>query len=167
MGSPRSVIPAMIASRSEPDVSVHRQGRVRPPFRAVLLLVASITVGACAAAPGGPTPIPIPSPTCGGLEVLVEGALPCSRVVEIAVGTLAASYPDHVARGISAIEVTLASCQDGAVPPQVDCAGNAFAQHVLVTFGPAGAGGPIEPSLIVVVAPVDGHVLGIENPLIR
>lgn len=155
------------ASGSEPDGSVRRQGGVRPPGAAYLLLASAIALAACSTTPASPTPIPIPTPTCGGIKVLIEDALPCARTVEIAVGTLAASHPDHVARGISAIDVTLAPCRDGAVPPQVDCAGNAFAQYVLVTFGPAGAGGPIEPSLTVVVAPIDGRVLGIENPLIR
>jgi hypothetical protein len=131
------------------------------------LLAAMLALGACSAAPAGPTRIPVPPPTCGGLKILIEDALPCARIVEIAIGRLAATQPEQISRGIASVEVTLGSCQDGAMPPQVDCAGNLFAQHVLVTFGPAEPGGPIEPSLTVVLAPVGGQVLGIENPLIR
>jgi hypothetical protein len=49
----------------------------------------------------------------------------------------------------------------------IDCGTEQFAQMVTVQFGPAPAGGPIEPSLTVAVAPVTGAILGISNPLIR
>jgi hypothetical protein len=152
---------------AEPRSALRRQPGVRYAAPVPLLVAALLALGACAAAPVGPSPIPVPPPTCGGLKILIEDALPCARIVEIAVGRLAATQPDQVARGITSVDVTLASCQEGAMPPQVDCAGNLFAQHVLVTFGPAGPGGPVEPSLTVVVSPVGGQVLGIENPLIR
>ena len=61
----------------------------------------------------------------------------------------------------------LATCPRGEVPPQIDCGQEQFVQLVTVTFEPAPAGGPIEPSLTVAVAPVNGAILGIVNPLIR
>ena len=109
----------------------------------------------------------LPAPTCGGAKILIEGALPCADLVDIAMATLNTMAPDHIARGITGIDVWLAECTAGGVPQNIDCLGNAFAQSVTVTFGPAPPGGPIEPSLTVVIAPVTGEVLGIVNPLVR
>lgn len=108
-----------------------------------------------------------PAPTCGGLKILLEGALPCADLVDIAIATLAESAPDHLARGVTSIDVVLAECSGGGVPQNLDCLGNSFAQSVTVTFGPAPPGGPVEPSLTVVLAPATGEVLGIINPLVR
>ena len=69
--------------------------------------------------------------------------------------------------GVTAIDVFLASCPRDEIPPQVDCGAEKFAQLVTVRFAPAPAGGPIEASLTVAIAPVSGRVLGIVNPLIR
>jgi hypothetical protein len=115
----------------------------------------------------GPSPsLTLPEPTCGGIKVKIEGALPCDRVVEIAIGALRQRAPDQLARGVAAIDVFLATCPRGEVPPQVDCGTEQFAQLVTITFEPSPPGGPIEPSLTVAVAPVSGVVLGISNPLI-
>ena len=128
-------------------------------------------VAACDASGGVPSPSNsaggLPAPTCGGLKIAIEGALPCDRVAEVAIQALAARAPAQLARGVSAIDVVLAECPRGEVPPQIMCGQAQFAQLVTVTFGPAGAGGPIEPSLTVAVEPVTGAILGIENPLIR
>lgn len=126
-----------------------------------------MTVGACAFVPAAATQPPLPGPTCGGLKILIEDALPCDQVVQIALGALAQRAPDQLARGIGAITVELASCPRDEVPPQIQCGTETFAQLVRVEFAAAQPGGPIEPSLTVAVGPVSGVVLGISNPLIR
>jgi hypothetical protein len=144
--------------------------RSGPLAGAIALLLATV-VAACDASGGNQSPSGstsgLPVPTCGGLKIAIEGALPCDRVVELAVQALGARAPDQIARGMSAIDVVLAECPRGEVPPQITCGQAQFAQLVTVTFGPAGAGGPIEPSLTVAVEPATGAILGIENPLIR
>lgn len=135
-----------------------------PTARAMALALAAVLAGCGGGA--SPTPESLPSPTCGGLKILIQGALPCERVVEIAVGALAARSPEQLARGIAAIDVVLATCPRNEMPPQIDCGNERFAQLVTVTFASQPQGGPIEPSLTVAVAPVSGAVLGISNPLI-
>jgi hypothetical protein len=109
----------------------------------------------------------LPTPTCGGLKIQIVGALPCEKVVEIAIGALRERAPDQLARGVAAIDVTLSTCPANEVPPQINCNGAKFAQLVTISFKTAPQGGPIEPSLTVAVDPVSGAVLGISNPLIR
>jgi hypothetical protein len=87
--------------------------------------------------------------------------------VEIAIGALRDRTPDQLDRGVAAIEVFLTTCPRGEVPPQIDCSTEEFVQLVMVTFRDGPAGGLLEPSLTVAVAPVSGRVLGISNPLIR
>lgn len=135
---------------------------------------AAFLVGACSFL--GPQPVilstvgvPVaqPQPTCGGLKILIDGALPCQDVASIAIETLARQAPDHMARGVVAIDVSLAPCPSGALEQNVDCLGNEIAQFVTVTFGPMLPDSPVEPSLIVVLDPVSGRLLGFENPPIR
>jgi hypothetical protein len=132
----------------------------------VAVLAASIVLG-CVGTSGSPSSLPLPSPTCGGIKIKIEGALSCERLVEIAIVALRERAPQQLARGISAIDVMLATCPRGEVPPQVECGSEDFAQLVTVSFGAAAPGGPIEPSLTVAIAPVGGRLLGIANPLIR
>ena len=136
------------------------------PFVLVLAAAISILAG-CLGTTGPPNSVPLPQPTCGGIKIAIEGALPCDNVVQIAVGALRERAPDQLSRGVAAIDVMLATCPRGEVPPQIDCGQEQFVQLVTVTFEPAPAGGPIEPSLTVAVAPVSGAILGIVNPLIR
>lgn len=140
------------------------------------LLALAAVMSACSPAVGPapvptlvPTPVavPVPTPTCGGIEIGIPGALPCDRVVDIALQTLRRQAPAQLARGVISIDAQLASCPQGEMPPQVDCTGAEFAQLVTVVFGPAGTDVPIEPSLTVAIEPVSGRVLGIVNPLIR
>lgn len=131
-----------------------------------LVAAIAILVG-CIGTTGPPPAVPLPEPTCGGIKILIEGALPCDDVVVIAIGALRERAPEQIARGVAAIDVILATCPANEVPPQIACGRERFAQLVTVTFGPAPPGGPIEPSLTVAVAPVSGAVLGISNPLIR
>lgn len=112
-------------------------------------------------------PVGVPQPTCGGLKILIEGALPCQDLASIAIETLARQAPDHMARGVVAIDVSLAPCPSGAVDQNVDCLGNEIAQYVTVSFGPMLPDSPVEPSLIVVLDPVSGQLLGFEDPLTR
>jgi hypothetical protein len=93
--------------------------------------------------------------------------LSCEEIAEIAIGALRDRAPQQLARGVAAIDVFLAACPRGEVPPQIDCGREQFAQLVTVTFRASPPGGPIEPSLTVAVAPVSGAILGIANPLIR
>lgn len=132
----------------------------------VLAAMISIVVG-CAGTITPPGSAPLPAPTCGGIKIAIEGARPCDNIVEIAIGALRQRAPDQLARGVTAIDVQLATCPKNEVPPQIDCGREQFAQLVTVTFGAAPQGGPIEPSLTVAIAPVTGVVMGIENPLIR
>jgi hypothetical protein len=147
--------------------------RFRRPSRAASLLVLAVLAGfasgcGTSAASGSPSsePAPIPDPTCGGLKIAVENALPCGRVVELALDALSTNAPQQLARGVTAIDVTLAECPRNEVPPQITCGNTQFVQLVTVTFDTR-AGGPVEPSLTVAVEPVSGVILGIENPLIR
>ena len=138
---------------------------------AALALVVSILSG-CDLDPGGPGGSTfefgnLPTPTCGGIKVLIEGALPCDDVVALAIDAIANQAPEQVARGITAIDVMLTNCPAGEVPQLIDCTGVQFAQLVTVTFEPPRPGGPIELSLTVALEPVTGRVLGIANPLIR
>jgi hypothetical protein len=141
--------------------------RLRPIAR-VLALVLAIGVGAaCDADTEAPSASVTPVPTCGGLKIAIDPALPCERLAEIAVATLAARAPQQLARGVTAIDVVLATCPRNEIPQQITCGDAQFAQLVTVTFGPAANGGPIEWSLVVGIEPVTGAVLGIANPLIR
>jgi hypothetical protein len=138
-------------------------------MRSSILLVCaaamSILIG-CAGAEPSPSSLALPNPTCGGLKIKIDGALPCERIVAIAIEALRERAPDQLARGVAAIDVFLSTCPRGEVPPQIDCGSEQFAQLVTVTFNASQPGGPIEPSLTVAVAPVSGVVLGIANPLI-
>jgi hypothetical protein len=137
--------------------------------RSVLLaLVALIVIATgCGGAGESAPPEPLPSPVCGGIKIKIDGALPCERVVEIAIDALRDRAPEQLARGVAAIDVLLTTCPRGEVPQQIDCGTEQFVQLVTVRFADSPAGGPIEPSLTVAVAPVSGRVLGISNPLIR
>ena len=135
----------------------------------LLLVLASVTwilVG-CVGTTGSPSSLALPDPTCGGIKIKIEGALPCDRIVQIAIEALRERAPEQLSRGVTAIDVFLTTCPRGEVPPQINCGNEQFAQLVTVTFGPSAAGGPIEPSLTVAVAPASGQILGIVNPLIR
>lgn len=121
----------------------------------------------CIGTSGKPSSVPLPVATCGGIKIRIVGALTCEAVVDIAIGALRDRAPDQLARGVAAIDVFLAVCPRGEVPPQIDCGPEEFAQLVTVTFEAALPGGATEPSLTVAVAPVTGAVLGIANPLIR
>ena len=132
----------------------------------VLAAVTSMLVG-CAGTIGPAGSPPLPTPTCGGLKIQIAGALPCDKVVEIAIGALRERAPAQLARGVAAIDVALSTCPANEVPPQVNCNGATFAQLVTISFKTAPPGGPIEPSLTVAVDPVSGAILGISNPLIR
>ncbi len=134
----------------------------------VALLAASIAFasGGCLGTTGPPPAVALPDPTCGGLKIRIDGALPCERIAEIAIAALADRAPEQLARGVTSIDVFLAACPRGEMPPQIDCGAEEFAQLVTVTFAAAPPGGPIGPSLTVAVAPVSGRVLGIANPLI-
>jgi hypothetical protein len=135
-------------------------------FLLVLAAGMSILVGCLGTTePAGSAPLP--APTCGGLKIQIEGALPCDKVVEIAIGALRERAPDQLARGVAAIDVVLSTCPTNEVPPQINCGREKFAQLVTITLKDAPPGGPIEPSLTVAVGPVSGAVLGIANPLIR
>jgi hypothetical protein len=139
---------------------------VRSPFLIVFAAAISILVG-CLGRTGPPSSsAALPDPTCGGIKIKIEGALPCDRIVQIAVGALRERAPEQLARGVAAIDVFLTTCPRGEVPPQIDCGSEQFAQLVTITFEAAPPGGPIEPSLTVAVAPVSGAILGIANPLI-
>jgi hypothetical protein len=133
---------------------------------AALAIAISIAAG-CQDASGSPTSAPLPEPTCGGLKIKIDDALPCERIVEIAISALRDRAPNQLARGVVAIDVLLAACPRGEVPPRVDCSVEPFVQLVTVTFPPPVAGGPQEPSLTIAVGPATGTVLGIANPLIR
>jgi hypothetical protein len=139
---------------------------VRGSFPLVLVSAVAILVG-CLGTTGPPTSVTLPEPTCGGIKIKIEGALPCERIVQIAIEALRERAPGQLVRGVAAIDVLLTTCPRGEVPPQIDCGNEQFAQLVTVTFKPAPPGGPIEPSLTVAIAPVSGRVLGIANPLIR
>ena len=138
---------------------------VRSPFLLVLAAALSILVG-CSDANGPSASVTLPEPTCGGLKIKIEGALPCERIVQIAVHALREHAPEQLDRGVAAIDVFLATCPRGEMPPQIDCGNEQFAQLVTIRFMPSPPGGPIEPSLTVAVAPVSGAILGIANPLI-
>ena len=134
----------------------------------ILVLAAAMSILAgCLGTTGPSGSAPLPVPTCGGIKILIEGALPCDNVVQIAIDALRERAPDQLARGVAAIDVVLTTCPKNEVPPQIDCGREQFAQLVTVTFNDAPAGGLIEPSLTVAIGPVSGAVLGIANPLIR
>jgi hypothetical protein len=144
-----------------------------PPPRSLLLvlltaIVISVACGADGVAPSAtPAPPGLPQPTCGGLKIAIDPSLPCDQVAAIALKALGERAAQQLARGVSAIDVVLADCPRGEVPPQITCGNSRFAQLVTVTFGPAGDSGLIEPSLTVAVEPTTGAILGIVNPLIR
>lgn len=157
----------------------HRRPHRVSGTRSLGVLIASIAfvVSACLGSqtstilstvgqPVGP-PGALPEPSCGGLKILIEGALPCDRIADIAVATLSAVAPDHVARGVVKIDVWMGDCPSNGIIPNLDCLDNPFAQAVTVTFGPPIPGGPSDPALTVVVAPVSGEVLGIQAPIQR
>lgn len=135
-------------------------------FLLVLVAATSILAG-CIGTAGPPNSVPLPQPTCGGIKIAIDGALPCDNVVQLAIGALRERAPDQLSRGVAAIDVMLTTCPRNEVPPQITCGQEQFVQLVTVTFQPAPAGGPIEPSLTVAVAPVSGAILGVVNPLIR
>jgi len=133
----------------------------------LLLVIAATSILAGCLGTSGPPSVSLPDPTCGGIKIKIDGALPCDRVVEIAIGALRERAPEQLARGVAAIEVLLTTCPRNEVPPQIDCGREQFVQLVTVTFKDSPPGGPIEPSLTVAVAPASGTVLGIANPLVR
>ena len=149
-------------SGSRPNVT----GRVSLSRLLVLAATISILAG-CIGTTGPPASVPLPPPTCGGIKIKIEGALPCERIVDIAIGALRDRAPEQLSRGVAAIDVLLATCPTGEVPPQINCGAERFVQLVTVTFTAAPPGGPLEPSLTVAVAPVSGAILGIANPLVR
>lgn len=146
------------------DQLLPRRGRMA--CLAGLIAVVVILAGCSLAGPGA-TITGLPAPSCGGVKVAIEGALPCRRIAEIAIATLRERMPDELARGVVAIDVQLQGCPTDLLPQQLDCTGEPFVQLVTVTFGPPGPGGLIEPSMSVGVDPVSGRVLGIVNPLVR
>jgi hypothetical protein len=137
--------------------------------RSFILVLAATTaiLAGCLGTTGPPSSVPLPQPTCGGIEILIEGALPCDKVVELAIGALRERAPDQLARGVAAIDVLLTTCPRNELPPQIECGDEQFAQLVTVTFKAPAPGGPIEPSLTVAVGPMSGAILGIANPLVR
>jgi hypothetical protein len=135
-----------------------RAARLAGPV--VALSVAAL-LGACTALPGAR---PIPQPRCGGIDIALQGALSCERIVSIAMETLRRTAPEQMTRGISAIHVQLGTCPRGEMPPMIDCTGEDHAQMVSVHFV---GGHPKLDSLTVAIGPVSGKVLGISNPLIR
>jgi hypothetical protein len=138
---------------------------VRSPLVLVVTAAMSILVG-CMGTNGSPASVALPDPTCGGIKIKIEGALPCDRIVQTAIEALRDRAPQQLARGVAAIDVFLTTCPRDEVPTQIDCGNEQFAQLVTVTFEASPPGGPIEPSLTVAVAPVNGAILGIANPLI-
>jgi hypothetical protein len=175
-GTPLRPEPGPVHGRLRPvprlpnDLRLPTAGRsLRQVVTACALTVA--IVAGCFATGVAPAPAttatPIPTPTCGGLKILIPDALSCGRVVSAALQALAARSPDQLRRGITRIDVVLGHCPRGEVPQMIDCGTEQFAQMVTVEFGPPPPGGPIEPSLTVAVAPVTGAVLGIANPHIR
>jgi hypothetical protein len=157
----------------EPPAAGGRRPTVPRPLRlAVALAIVISLLSGCDLDPGGPggstlTFGNVPAPTCGGIKVLIEGALPCDVIAARALDELATRAPEQLARGVTAIDVMLADCPAGEVPQLIDCTGVQFAQLVTVTFEAPRPGGPIEPSLTVALEPVTGRLLGIANPLIR
>lgn len=135
-------------------------------FLLVLAAAVSVLVG-CLGATGPGSSAALPQPTCGGIKIKIEGALPCDRIAAIAIGALRDRAPQQLVRGVAAIDVMLTTCPRGEVPPQIDCSTEQFVQLVTVTFKESPPGGPIEPSLTVAVAPRTGAILGVANPLIR
>lgn len=134
---------------------------------AAAAVAAALVAGCSVFGSSGPTPLALPSPTCGGARVEIPGALPCPELVADALAVLRQQAPQQLARGVVSIDVELQGCPANEVPPQLDCSEDTFVQLVTVTFGPAVPGGPIEPSLSVGLSPASGRVLGIVNPLIR
>jgi hypothetical protein len=136
--------------------------------RFLLVLAAAIAIIAgCGGTSGASSSVALPQPTCGGLKIKIEGAIPCEKVVAIAIDALRVRAPEQLARGVAAIDVFLTTCPVGEVPPQINCGSEQFVQLVTITFNPSPPDGPMEPSLTVAVAAVSGAVLGIANPLIR
>jgi hypothetical protein len=134
---------------------------------AIALTTLLLLLAGCIGASGTPSPIAAPEPSCGGIKVRIDGALACRDVAQIALDTLRDRAPAQLARGVAAIEVSLATCPRNEVPPQIRCGQEQFVQLVKVTFRDSPNGGLVEPSLTVAVAPVSGAILGIANPLIR
>jgi hypothetical protein len=138
------------------------------PLLALVAVLALGVVSACGLlSEPSPTTAAIPDATCGGAQVVIPDALACQELAAIAIRHLREEVPAQLERGVVSVTVELQGCPRNEVPPQLDCTGEDFVQLVTVTFGPTVAGGPIEPSLSVGVAPVTGRVLGIVNPLIR
>jgi len=147
-----------------------RRARRHPSRRSAwfaLALAAWLAAGCGVFTSPAPTDLSLPAPTCGGARVVIPGALPCDDLVAIALAELRAEVPRQLDRGVIAVTVELQGCPLNEVPPQLDCTGEEFVQLVTFTFGPSLAGGPIEPSMSVGLAPVSGRVLGILNPLVR
>lgn len=154
---------------TDPSPTRSRRQERPGPLTATIALLALVLTACVSQAPILSTvgiPGRLPDPSCGGVKILIEGALPCDRIVDIAIATLVEMAPDHLARGVTKIDVWLADCPSGGLLPNLDCLDNPFAQSVTVTFGPSVPGGPIEPSLTVVIAPVSGNVLGIQRSAI-
>ncbi|MBA3876775.1 MAG: hypothetical protein C0498_07540 [Anaerolinea sp.] len=129
--------------------------------------MASIVAGCGTLDSPSPSPLTIPAPTCGGAKILIPGALSCDQLGRLALEVLRSEAPGQLDRGVIAVTVELQGCARNEVPPQLDCTGEDFVQLVTFTFGPSIAGGPVEPSLSVGLAPVSGRLLGNVNPLIR
>jgi hypothetical protein len=147
---------------------MHARPSAWPPLVLVLGLVLAGALAGCGLGAGpGPTALALPSPTCGGAKILIPGALPGVRLVRLALEVLRTEAPGQLDRGVIAVTVDLEACPKNEVPQQLDCTGEEFVQLVTFTFAPSVAGGPIEPSLSVGVAPVSGRILGVVNPLIR
>ncbi|TAJ98964.1 MAG: hypothetical protein EPO36_13665 [Chloroflexota bacterium] len=151
---------------------LERTKRSRLPARlsrvATACLMAAAVVAGCGIL-GSPAPsgLALPAARCGGAQVVIPGALSCDELVGIALQVLRTEVPTQLERGVIAVTVELQGCPRGEVPPQLDCTGEDWVQLVTFTFGPAAAGGPIEPSMSVGVAPISGRVLGLVNPLIQ
>lgn len=139
---------------------------VQSSLRAIALLVAMVAAGPSGCNLFEAPSRPMPAPVCGGLKIAIQGALSCDQLASLALETLAIRAPDQLARGVTSIQVELAQCPRGEVPPMIDCTNAEFAQLVTVTFSEPQPGGPIEPSLTVAIEPATGRVLGIANPLI-
>ena len=135
-------------------------------MRSLLLLLALLTFSAgCTAAAA--TPPPMPQPVCGGIEIAIPGAMSCEEAARRAVAVLRERAAQHIARGVTGIQVALMPCPKGEVPPQIDCTGETNVYLVTVHFNVVGDNALMEDNLTVGISPVSGRILGIANPLIR
>lgn len=142
--------------------------------RTLALALAGTTLVAACGVLGAPSPaasspaspaasVPLPTPTCGGIRIAIEGSLPCDEVVQRATTAVAASNPELLGRGVLGIKAFLNACNED-LPPRIPCGGERYAQYVTFTF----ARGPeeqIEPQLTVAVSPTSGSILGLADPV--